>query len=123
MTMTETTILHRPPTRLSRVDEGAVCRLLQDVVGACFAVPPEQMRAGSRGRAPAAFARQVAMYLTHVVFGLNYTAAGRMFRRDRTTVAHACRVVENRRDNPRTDALLQALEDVLGAFTRTQVRR
>jgi chromosomal replication initiation ATPase DnaA len=123
VTITETTILHRPPTWLPGADEGTVCRLVQDVVAACFAVSPEQMCARSRGRASAAFARQVAMYLTHVVLGLNYSAAGRMFHRDRTTVAHACRVVEDRRDNPRTDALLQALEDVLGAFTRTRLLR
>ncbi len=123
MTITETINLHRPRAGLPRADEGAVCRLVQDVVAACFAVSPEQMCTGSRGRAPAAFARQVAMYLTHVVLGLNYSTAGRIFHRDRTTVAHACRVVEDRRDNPRTDALLQALEDVLGAFARTQVLR
>lgn len=122
MTAPETSTFCWPLTGPPRLDEGAVCRLVQDVVAAIFTVPQEQMRAGSRGRAPAAFARQVAMYLTHVVLGLNYSATGRRFHRDRTTVAYACRVVEDRRDNPQTDVLLQALEDALGAFARAGVR-
>ena len=52
------------------------------------------------------------MYLAHVVLSLNYSAVGRLFRRDRTTVAHAVQLVEQRRDNPAIDRLLQMLEDV-----------
>jgi hypothetical protein len=43
------------------------------------------------------FARQVAMYLAHVSFGLTLTQTGALFARDRTTVAYGCGVVELRR--------------------------
>jgi chromosomal replication initiation ATPase DnaA len=59
------------------------------------------------------FARQVAMYLTHVGAGLPQTEVGRLFARDRTTVAHACAVVEERRDDPVFDRSLEVLETVL----------
>ena len=52
------------------------------------------------------------MYLAHVVWGLNYSAAGVLFHRDRTTAAHACQVVEDRRDDPAIDRVLQQLECV-----------
>ena len=50
------------------------------------------------------------MYLCHVAFGLDYSAVGRAFRRDRTTVRHACRVIEDSRDAASTDLLLMRLE-------------
>ena len=55
------------------------------------------------------------MYLAHVGLGLSYTDAGRLFGRDRTTVAHACRLVEERREDPRFDASLDYLEQTLRA--------
>ena len=84
--------------------------MLQALVAARFGVPLTELRWASRGRAAAAFSRQVAMYLAHVSFGANYTAIGRAFGRDRTTAAHACRLVEERREDPRLEAVLNQLE-------------
>jgi chromosomal replication initiation ATPase DnaA len=58
------------------------------------------------------------MYLAHVGFGLRYGAIGAGFGRDRTTAARACRLVEERRDDPSVDALLGALEGIFGVFRR-----
>ena len=63
-----------------------------------------------RGGASIAFARQVSMYLTHVVCGLNFTQVGAAFDRDRTTVSHACCLVEDRRDDADFDQNLDTLE-------------
>ena len=52
------------------------------------------------------------MYLAHVAFGLSYSTIGQSFGRDRTTAAHACRLVEERRDDPATDRVLHALEEI-----------
>jgi hypothetical protein len=57
-----------------------------------------------------AFARQVSMYLAHVGCGLSLTDVGILFARDRSTVAHACCVVEDRRDDPEFDSRLDHLE-------------
>lgn len=83
---------------------------LVTMVATSFAVPAAELKSPSRRSAAAAFARQVAMYLAHVGFGATYSDVGRAFRRDRTTAAHACRVVEERRDDLRIDALLERLE-------------
>lgn len=81
-------------------------------VAAAFGVPVAGLRARTRSAARTAFARQTAMYVAHVALGLSYRDAGRMFGRDRTTAAYACRVVEERRDDPGVDAQVQSLEHV-----------
>ena len=83
---------------------------LDATVARAFAVPPEALSSASRGRAPIAFARQAAMYLAHIGLSLSLTDVGRLFARDRTTVAHACGVVEDRRDDPTLDRALELLE-------------
>lgn len=82
--------------------ELAVCRV--------FGLDYDAIRHGSRGVARIARARQVAMYLAHVGCGLTMKQAGELFGRDRTTVAHACLIVENRRDDPNFDRALDLLE-------------
>lgn len=87
-----------------------LCSIIAALVAAAFAVPVGELRANSRRGPDVAFARQGAMYLAHVAAGLSYTDVGRGFGRDRTTAAHACEVVEERRENVRIDALFCALE-------------
>ncbi|MEC9368560.1 MAG: helix-turn-helix domain-containing protein [Pseudomonadota bacterium] len=89
------------------------CRLSEECVAAVFAIPAGDLRRRSRGAARSAFARQVAMYLAHVGLGLTLTEVGAGFRRDRTTVAHACAVVEDCRDDPEFDRLMGRLEGAL----------
>jgi hypothetical protein len=90
--------------------------------------PWTSLRAPLRRTARVAFARQSAMYLAHVALGLSSGTVGRMFRRDRTTAAHACQLVERRRDDPAFDRPLDMLEGVCAELareiqTRRQVRR
>ena len=80
------------------------------LVAASFTVPLPELLSPSRRSAAAAFARQVAMYLARVCFGATFSEIGQVFGRDRTTAAHACRLVEERRDDPRLDAMLERLE-------------
>ena len=56
------------------------------------------------------------MYLAHVGCGLALTEVGRAFGRDRTTVAHACGVVEDRRDEAEFDCMLTHLEDAVASL-------
>ncbi|WP_409728106.1 helix-turn-helix domain-containing protein [Pseudorhodoplanes sp.] len=75
-----------------------------------FGVDRRHLCAPTRGRADIALARQAGMYLARVALGQTLSRAGRLFGRDRTTAAHACRVVEDLRDDPHFDALLHAME-------------
>lgn len=103
------------PCQASRRSKAApggspIRRAIEPAVAAVFEVEIAELRAATRRSARAAFARQVAMYLAHVVCGLTLTEVGSLFARDRTTVAHACGVVEDRRDEPELDTRLAHLE-------------
>lgn len=93
--------------------------LAEAAVGSVWNVPGGPLRAATRGRAPIAFARQVAIYLSHVAFGLGYGELARRFGRDRTTIRHACRLVEMCRDDPRLDLALDWLEQAVRLQARS----
>lgn len=80
------------------------------IVAAEYRLPGARLMARTRGPAPVAKARQIAMYLAHVAGGLSLTDAGLMFGRDRTTVAHACGAVEDARDGAAFDRRIDRLE-------------
>jgi chromosomal replication initiation ATPase DnaA len=96
----------------------SVCRVIQGLVSTALGISLAELRAGSRGRAATAFARQTAMYLAHVHFGISLSDVGRTFGRDRTTVAHACARVEDRRDDPKFECILDCLESALDGWQR-----
>mgnify|MGYP000936761334 CR=1 FL=1 len=73
-------------------------------------VPIRLLTHRSRSRKPVAQARQLAMYLSHVVLGCSLLEIGEAFGRDRTTVSHACAVIEDMRDDPRFDDEVSGLE-------------
>jgi len=93
-----------------RSSRSPVRKAIEPAVAALFEVPLSDLRGQTRGSPQAAFARQVAMYLSHVVLGLSLTEVGMIFSRDRTTVAHACAMIEDGRDDPEFDARLDQLE-------------
>ncbi len=53
------------------------------------------------------------MYLVHVMFNINLTRTAELFSRDRSTVSHACNVVEDSRDDEIFNAKLERLERFL----------
>lgn len=85
---------------------------VEGLISRIFDVPLAALRSSTRGRANVALARQTAMYIAHVVCGLSMTEVGRIFERDRTTVAHACALIEDRRDELAFDQLLEMLERI-----------
>ena len=96
---------------------------LEQTVAGVFMVASADLWSGTRGCSRAAFARQVAMYLSHVVLGLTLTEVGQVFARDRTTVAYACSRVEDLRDDLAFDRSLELLESVLRALALASVPR
>lgn len=117
----------RPRTRRSArqhalaVPENCLRDMLEGAVSDAFAVPRSALRHPTRGCARIAFARQVAMYLAHVAWGLRFTDIGRILERDRTTVAYACELVEDRRDDPTLDRTLDLLTWALNHLRQRQI--
>lgn len=107
-------VIEARPLGLRRgIDRKIVKTMIELTVAAAFDLPLDELSAKTRRNAQVAFARQISMYCAHVTFGWSLTEAGSLFSRDRTTAAHACRVVEDRRDDKDTDQLVQKVEDVL----------
>lgn len=67
----------------------------------------------SRGGAQVAAARQLAIYLAHVALGHDLRRLSAAFGRDRATLRHALRRIEDERDDPAFDRQLVGLEAIL----------
>jgi len=93
--------------------QAALVRLL---TAHMFEIPVEELRRDSRGQPAAALARQTAMYICHVNLRLSFSEIGRLFERDRTTVAYAVRVIEDRRDGDEFDELVGRIETAVSAM-------
>jgi chromosomal replication initiation ATPase DnaA len=68
---------------------------------------------GRRGGARVAVARQLAIYLAHVALGHDLTRLASAFGRDRATIRHALRRIEDDRDRPGFDRRVSRLEAAL----------
>lgn len=88
------------------------CRLAARLAASHYEVTLGEVldRRRRRGTRRATRARHVAMYLAHVAYSLDLASVGAGFGRDRTTVAYACRAIEDARDDPAFDAALAGLE-------------
>ena len=93
----------------------ARAKLAQQAVAFAFGEAVEEIAAPTRRTRTAAHARQTAMYLAHISFGMSLARVAYAFGRDRSTVAHACRVTEDRREDAAFDVRLEQLEAFLSA--------
>ena len=75
------------------------CDCVIDLAAAFFNVSGKELRKPGRTAEDVARVRQIAMYLAHVMLGLSMADVGKGFGRDRTTVVHACHIVEDMRDD------------------------
>ena len=117
------------PSRKKKLASTSQCARLHDLTAAIhttvvqvFRISAADIFSRSRGNAQVALARQVAMYLARVVGGMRLSEIGALFGRDRTTVAHACTVIENRRDDPGFNHTVDLLEAIVSRL-RTVTRR
>lgn len=106
-----------------RRDEQAValCDSLIDITSALFGVSSKEMRRSGRTNLDVARVRQVAMYVAHVVLRLTMKEIGIGFSRDRTTVLHACHLVEDLRDDLEFDRIVCMMERVATAAFRNHL--
>ena len=88
-------------------------QLVVKLVSVLDRVPVRDLHRVSRGKAVVCLSRQKAMYLIHTVFSSPYHKVAEFFSRDRTTIAHACRLVEDMRDDEDFDKQLEAMENLL----------
>jgi hypothetical protein len=100
-----------------------ICEAMQDILAACFSVSGRELRAQGRTRAEICRVRQIGMYVAHVIAGLSMFEVGLGFQRDRSTVAHACHLVEDLRDDPDFERAILMIERIAeAAFARGEER-
>lgn len=106
-----------PPGRARDERSVELCESMIDVVAALFNVPGKELRRPGRSTLGVSRVRQIAMYVAHVTLRLTMSDIGRGFGRDRTTVVHACHLVEDLRDDEEFDRMVAVTERVaLAAF-------
>lgn len=103
----------------SREQQNVVlCDALIDLLVAMFGVSGAELRSPLRCRREVARVRQIGMYVAHTAFGLAMREVAAGFARDRTTVMHACHLVEDMRDDTDFDAIVTTFERIAqSAFT------
>ncbi len=102
----------RPDARRTRRNI-AVCDALIDLLVAAFGMDGKELRSPTRCRRPVARVRQIGMYVAHTCFGMAMTDVAAGFARDRSTVTHACQIVEDMRDDEDFDAIVAAFERIV----------
>jgi len=87
--------------------------LVQMAVAEVTGVELARICGAKRGDRKAALARQMAMYLCHLVFAMSLSQVGHAFGRDRTTASHAVHRIEDLREDLAFDRTLAWLESSL----------
>ena len=101
--------------RYSEGQEIILANMAASLVAIEFGLSTNDLFYPTKGSANLSFARQTAMYLTAIVFNVSLAGVGRAFKRDPSTISHACQLVEDARDDPIFDLRLTAIENALMA--------
>ena len=91
----------------------AVCRVIHQMVGELVLLFGDRFLERRDRRRLACHVRQISMYVCHVALRMPQNNIGEAFGRDRSTVSHACHVVEDRRDDPVFDDFVSATERIV----------
>jgi hypothetical protein len=106
----------RFPSVAGRDEISRMCRLVRQLTGEMVQLTGDRLGARRDRRRTECHIRQIAMYVCHVQLGIPMSDIGPCFGRDRTTVGHACQVVEDRRDEPAFDEFVAMLERLAGSI-------
>lgn len=92
-----------------------ICRFYSQNIAFLVGVT-DDLIAGTRGAPNVAFARQLAMYMAHAGFGMTAMQVALSFDRDRSTLMHTAKKIEDLRDDTEFDLLLDEVGEILGRF-------
>lgn len=98
---------------IEQLGDKSRAQLATGVVAYALGFDLADMISDTRGPQRTCTARQLAMYLTYTAFEMSLSRCAYAFGRDRSTVAHACHAVEDRRDDAVFDEWMDGLESGL----------
>ncbi len=93
--------------------------LAMQVVAMRLGTPMETLTRKSRMSPSALRARRVSLYLTHVALGWSLERVGHAFGINRQTVSTACSRIEEARDEPHLNDLLDQLAETIQTLCET----
>lgn len=100
-----------PPPRIpASLPIRSVCRIVRQMVSELIVLLGDRVMLRRDRRRHACQVRQIAMYVCHVALRISLSDIGTAMGRDRSTVSHACHVVEDRRDDNAFDDFVAAVE-------------
>ncbi|MEM7214865.1 MAG: helix-turn-helix domain-containing protein [Pseudomonadota bacterium] len=88
------------------------------IVANSFDLDPQIIVQTRRGVAKVARARQILFYLLHTSLSFPLVEIAQIFGKDRTTIGHACRLIEDLRDEAEFDGFVSKLEKVTHLVAR-----
>ncbi|WP_377295729.1 helix-turn-helix domain-containing protein [Rhizobium sp. SGZ-381] len=92
------------------------CGVVRHLVGEVLMLMGDRPQMRRDRRRALIHIRQISMYVCHVSLGIPQSEIGEAFGRDRTTVGHACAVVEERRENAAFDDFVATIERIANAM-------
>lgn len=108
-----------PPQLPASLPIRNVCRIVRQMVAELFPLLGDRVMPRRDRRRYTCHVRQIAMYVCHVALRIPMSDIGDALGRDRTTVSHACHVVEDRRDDPAYDEFVAAVERTVNSIFRS----
>ncbi|CAN7225096.1 MULTISPECIES: helix-turn-helix domain-containing protein [Ensifer] len=99
------------------------CRLVQNLTAEAVHLAADRIPLLRDRRRAKCHVRQIAMYVCHVVLQISQGDIANAFERDRTTVRHACSVIEDRRDAADFDAFIETIERLVSSAFTAQAER
>ncbi|SIP94859.1 dnaA protein helix-turn-helix [Rhizobium sp. RU35A] len=98
-----------------------VCRIVRQLVSELVMAIGDRTSFRRDRRRALCHVRQIAMYVCHVTLSIPQGDIGDAFGRDRSTVGHACSVVEDRREDAAFDSFVSTIERmVVAVFGRRE---
>ncbi|WP_114712061.1 helix-turn-helix domain-containing protein [Rhizobium grahamii] len=96
-----------------------VCRICAQITTEMVMLASHRIQMRRDRRRTLCHIRQIAMYVCHVALQIPLCEIAKAFGRDRTTVGHACHVVEDRRDDPAFDEFVAVVERTVVSVFRS----
>lgn len=103
-------------TKNTKETDRANAELVTAIIAYALGLSPASITETHRGTPQISAARQLAMYLTYTAFEMSLARCAYAFGRDRSTVAHACHMIETRRDDKAFDEWVDGLAENLRAL-------
>jgi hypothetical protein len=102
-----------PTIRPSSLPMPVACRIVRHLTTEMVMLIGDRVPLRRDMRHDLCHTRQIAMYLCHVVLQISQSDIALAFGRNRSTVSHACHIVEDRRDEQAFDDFISAVERML----------